>query len=72
LSWELSCLWELLLEIRTLAVEDNLMHVSMATGYSLSVVVGVDIAVSNIEVFSTATELQQRVRFALLQSYKIL
>jgi len=48
------------------------MHVSMATGYSLSVVVGVDIAVSNIEVFSTATELQQRVRFALLQSYKIL
>jgi len=72
LSWELSCLWELLLEIRTLAVEDNLMHVSMATGYSLSVVVGVDIAVSNIEVFSTATGLQQRVRFALLQSYKIL
>jgi hypothetical protein len=48
-----------------LAGEDNLMHVSMATVCSLSIVVGVVIAVSNIEVFSSATVLQQRVRFAL-------
>ena len=43
----------------------------MATECSLAIVVGVDIAVSNIEVFSAATGLQQRVRFAQLQSYKI-
>ena len=57
--------------MRTLAGEDNLMHVSMTSGCSLSNVVGVDIAISNIEMFSAATGLQQRVRFALLQSYII-
>jgi hypothetical protein len=43
----------------------------MTSGCSLSNVVGVDIAISNIEMFSAATGLQQRVRFALLQSYII-
>jgi hypothetical protein len=52
--------------MRTVAGEDKKMHVSMATICALSIVVGVDVAVSNIEVFSAATELQQGVRFALL------
>jgi len=42
------------------------MLVCMATIRALSIVVGVHVAVSNMEVFSAATELQQRVRFALL------
>jgi hypothetical protein len=56
--------------MQTVAGEDKIMHISMATIYSLSIVVGVDVAVSNMEVFNAATGLQQRVRIALLSSYK--
>jgi hypothetical protein len=41
--------------MRTVAAEDKIMHVSMATICSLSITVGVDVAVSNIEVFNVAT-----------------
>ena len=61
-----SSLCGLLLEMRTVAGEDKKMLVCMVTISALSIVVGVHVAVSNMEVFSAATELQQRVRFALL------
>jgi hypothetical protein len=67
------CSWfrGLLLEMRTVAGDDKVMHVSMARVCALSIVVGLEVAVSNIEVFSAATGLQQRVRFVLLWSSRI-
>lgn len=54
-----------------MAEEDEIMHVSIATKYSLSIVVGVAVVVSNIEALSVATGLKQRVHFALLQNFKL-
>jgi hypothetical protein len=42
-----------------------------ATVCSLFIVVGIDVAVSSIKVFSVAMEMQQWVCFALFLSYKI-
>jgi hypothetical protein len=36
-------------------IKKNIVHVSIATKCVLSIVVGIDVAVSNIEVFSAAT-----------------
>jgi len=66
--WSCNCRWGLLLELRTLAGEDKIILVSIVTKYSLSIVVGVAVAVSNIGVLSAAMGLQQLVRFVLSPS----
>jgi hypothetical protein len=55
----------------TVACSPNHFCHENATILSLFIVVGVDVAVNNIEVFSNATEMQQWVPCALLLSYKI-